>query len=217
MDKEMNLNDFSAEELRAALQVKEEEQKRAEAMQRDAYVALREKLLEETEMRLNSAAMNVQEFYGFCVDNVYGFRQIMAEYGQLRRECQMSFQLQNDTFRILVKSNKVKKFDERADMAAQRLIEFLQAWIKNKEDSSENPMYVLAMTLLERNKNGDLDYKSISKLYELESKFDDPEYSAVMQLFKESHITEGTSTNFYFERKNALGVWNRIEISFNRL
>ena len=42
-------------------------------------------------------------------------------------------------------------------------------------------MYQLAMSLLERNRQGDLDYKSISKLYELEDKFDD-EYKGIMEL-----------------------------------
>ena len=116
-----------------------------------------------------------------------------------------------------MKSNKVKKFDERADVAASRLIDFLQTWIQGKEDGADNPMYQLAMTLLERNKNGDLDYKSISKLYDLESRFDDPEYSAIMALFKESHLVEGTATNFYFYEKDTLGVWRKLEPSFNRM
>ena len=78
-------------------------------------------------------------------------------------------------------------------------------------------MYQLAMTLLERNKYGDLDYKSVSKLYDLESKFNDPEYSAIMDLFKESNTVERTATNYYFEERDGRGVWRRIEISFNRL
>ena len=73
------------------------------------------------------------------------------------------------------------------------------------------------MTLLERNKNGDLDYKSISKLYELENQFADPEYSDIMNLFKESHLVEGTATNFYFYEKDNLGVWRKLEPSFNRM
>ena len=114
-------------------------------------------------------------------------------------------------------SNKVKRFDERADAAASRLIEFLQQWIEGKEDGQENPMYQLAMTLLERNKYGDLDYKSISKLYELEEQFGDAEYTAIMNLFKESHLVEGTATNFYFFEKDKMGVWKKLEPSFNRL
>jgi len=73
------------------------------------------------------------------------------------------------------------------------------------------------MLAIERNSRGDLDYKQISNLYQLEGKFNDPVYSAIMELFRESHVTEGTATNFYFYKKNELGVWKKIEISFNRL
>ena len=159
----------------------------------------------------------VKGLHAFCVDEIEAFRQVLAEYGQLRREGQMSFSLQEGCFRIEVKSNKVKRFDERADAAASRLIEFLQQWIEGKEDGQENPMYQLAMTLLERNKYGDLDYKSISKLYELEEQFGDAEYTAIMNLFKESHLVEGTATNFYFFEKDKMGVWKKLEPSFNRL
>ena len=85
------------------------------------------------------------------------------------------------------------------------------------EKGVEDPMYQMAMTLLERNKTGDLDYKSISKLYELEDKFDG-EYAEIMQLFKEANVVQNTATNYYFSKRNPeTGVWTRIEPSFCRL
>ena len=72
------------------------------------------------------------------------------------------------------------------------------------------------MTLLERNKTGDLDYKSISKLYELEDRFD-AEYAEIMQLFKESNVVQKNATNYYFSRLDENGVWRKIEPSFCRL
>ena len=77
-------------------------------------------------------------------------------------------------------------------------------------------MYQLAMTLLERNKQGDLDYKSISKLYEMEDRFDD-EYRSIMDLFRESNVVIKTAINYYFSMRDQNGVWRRIEPSFCRL
>ncbi len=54
------------------------------------------------------------------------------------------------------------------------------------------------MAMLERNRYGDLDYKSISKLYELEPRFNDPEYSEIMQLFKESNVVERMAAEVLF-------------------
>ena len=83
---------------------------------------------------------------------------------------------------------------------------------------TDDPMYQLAMTLLERNQAGDLDYKSISKLYELEDKFNDPEYSEIMKLFQESNVVQKNATNYYFwKRDKETGVWRRIEPSFCRI
>lgn len=38
-----------------------------------------------------------------------------------------------------------------------------------------------------------------------------------VDLFRESNIVDGTAINFYFSQKDAMGVWRRLEPSFNRL
>ncbi len=78
-------------------------------------------------------------------------------------------------------------------------------------------MYKLAMMMIQRNESGDLDYKSISRLYELEDDFADPEYSEIMQLFKESNTVEGTAIYFLFEERDQNGKFRRVEPSFNRM
>lgn len=213
----IELNDYSLEELEQALAQRLEQVKKREAEKREAYENLRAELVNAVREKVLLTVAAVKNLSEFLTSEINAFRSIMSEYGQLRDPGQMSFKIEDSGFRIWVKTNKVKRFDERADVAAARLIEFLQAWIKRAEQGENNPMYQLAMTLLERNKNGDLDYKSISKLYDLESRFNDPEYSAIMQLFKESNMIEGTATNYYFEQRNENGVWKRLEPSFNRL
>lgn len=212
-----DLSHLTSKDLETLLIQKREEEHRAALLRRSAYEGLRAQLVVRVDERVHTLCREVKNLHAFCVAELGAFRDILADYGQLRNSSQMNYTIQGERFRIEVKSCKVKKFDERADAAALRLIEFLQAWIRGREDGPENPMYQLAMTLLERNRYGDLDYKSVSKLYDLESRFNDPEYSAIMSLFKESHLVEGTSTNFYFWEKTDLGVWTRLEPSFNRL
>ena len=89
----------------------------------------------------------------------------MREYGQLRMrqgEETATFSVVDGNFKLEVKSNKVKSFDERADLAAERLIDYLKNYIAHSEKGVDDPMYQMAMTLLERNRQGDLDYKSIA-------------------------------------------------------
>lgn len=160
---------------------------------------------------------NVAGFREWLEAESGAFRNVMRDYGQLRRgEEQASFSVVDGNFKLEVKSNKVKSFDERADMAAERLINYLKDYIRRTDKGVDDPMYQLAMTLLERNKQGDLDYKSISKLYSLESNFDE-EYAAIMQLFKESNVVYKTAVNYYFYKRDENGVWRRVEPSFCRL
>ena len=212
-----SLKDYTTEELEAVLAERKEQKRQEELARRDAYESIRAQLVLDTERAVKATIESVKGLADFCQKNVLPFREILSEYGQLRQAGQMSFTIQEGDFRVEVKSNKVKRFDERADEAATRLIEFLQSWIEGKEDGKDNPMYQLAMTMLERNRYGDLDYKSISKLYELEPKFNDEEYSAIMALFKESHLVEGSRENFYFYERNEMGVWVKLEPSFNRM
>jgi hypothetical protein len=213
----MNINDLTSEQLEELLKKKKEQERQEALIRREAYEGIRAELLHKVEQKVRAVTEEVKGLFEFIVDETGAFYEVMKEYGQLRKSDQMSFLIPSEKFRLEVKTNKVKKFDERADVAASRLIEFLQDWIKQSDKGSDDPMYQLAMTLLERNKYGDLDYKSISKLYELEQQFGSQEYSDIMQLFRESNIVEGTATNFYFWEKSQLGVWKKIEPSFNRL
>lgn len=212
-----NVNEMSVEELEKILAEKKKTKKDEELRKREAYEAIRSEIVHKIRTKVHAVITDVQGLFDFVSGETAAFKDVMSEYGQLREPGQMSYKLEYDGFRVWVKCNKVKRFDERADVAATRLIEFLQAWIKRADNGANNPMYQLAMTLLERNKYGDLDYKSISKLYELEDRFNDAEYSAIMKLFKESNVVEGTATNYYFEERDERGVWRKLEPSFNRL
>jgi len=213
----MNIAEMSVEQVEQLLAQKKKEEQDNQIKKREAYEAIRADTVHNIKNKVLDTVEVVKGLFDFVTNETKAFKEVMSEYGQLRRVDQMSYTMQDGNFRVLVKSNKVKRFDERADVAASRLIDFLQEWIKGKKDGENDPMYQLAMTMLERNKEGDLDYKSISKLYSLESRFNSEEYSAIMELFKESNVVEGTATNYYFEQKNERGVWIRQEPSFNRL
>jgi hypothetical protein len=211
------LKELSAKERKELLKQLQQEEKEDQRSRREAYETLRHQFTFDVESKLMPIVNNVQGFYDWIVGESEAFRNVMRDYGQLRRgEEQSSFTVVDENFKLEVKSNKVKSFDERADLAAERLINYLKDYVGRTDKGVDDPMYQLAMTLLERNKQGDLDYKSISKLYELESRFD-TEYADIMQLFKESNVVYKTATNYYFYKRDLNSVWRRIEPSFCRL
>jgi len=213
----IDLSQVSAAELEALLKQKQEQEHSAKMNKRAAYEGIRADIVLRIEQKVRQVTSEVMGLFAYVSEETEAFKAVMAEYGELRFDNQLSYTLKEKNFKVEVKTNKVKKFDERADVAAARLIEFLQAWIAEKPKGTDDPMYQLAMTMLERNKYGDLDYKQVSNLYDLEEKFNNPEYSSIMNLFKESHLVETTATNFYFWQKNHMGVWTKLEPSFNRL
>lgn len=207
-----------SKEQRAALMAQlQQEEKEDRIARRETYEALRGEFMQDVKSKVTSLVEDVKGFRGWLEKEADAFTKVMKEYGQVKSDEQRSYTITDGDFRLEVKSNKVKGFDERADMAADRLIDYLKRYMQNSEKGSDDPMYQMAMTLLERNKMGDLDYKSISKLYELEDKFDE-EYADIMRLFKEANVVQRNGTNYYFSRRNPEnGVWTRIEPSFCRL
>ena len=207
-----------SKEQRAALMAQlQQEEKEDRIARRETYEALRGEFMQDVKSKVTSLVEDVKGFRGWLEKEADAFTKVMKEYGQVKSDEQRSYTITDGDFRLEVKSNKVKGFDERADMAADRLIDYLKRYMQNSEKGSDDPMYQMAMTLLERNKMGDLDYKSISKLYELEDKFDE-EYADIMRLFKEANVVQHNATNYYFSRRNPEnGVWTRIEPSFCRL
>lgn len=201
-------------ELLAQLQQEEKDDRIA---RREAYEALRCEFMHAVRGKAEALTEDVTGFKKWLEGETDSFTAVMKEYGQVKSGEQMSYTIVDGDFKLEVKSNKVKGFDERADMAAERLIDYLKRYMQRSDKGADDPMYQMAMTLLERNRTGDLDYKSISKLYELEDKFDG-EYAEIMRLFKEANIVQRNARNYYFWKRNPEnGVWTRIEPSFCRL
>lgn len=211
------LKGMSKEQRAALLAQLQNEANNDRVAKRETYEALRGQFMNEVLTRVNDVEQTVSGFKKWLDGEISAFTKVMREYGAVKNEGQQSYTITDGDFKLEVKFNKVKGFDERADLAAERLVDYLKRYMAASEKGVEDPMYQMAMTLLERNKTGDLDYKSISKLYELEDKFDG-EYAEIMQLFKEANVVQNTATNYYFSKRNPeTGVWTRIEPSFCRL
>lgn len=213
----MDIDKLTEKERDALLMKLSAQKKQDAAKRRKNYKSARTRFIASVEKRLRKYVKDGRAFKEWLrveAENYYG---MLKDYGELKRDEQLGFTVNNETFRIQVKGNRVKRFDERADIAVKRLMDYLDGWIRKRGNGEGNPLYKLAMSLLQRNEYGDLDYKSISRLYELEEDFNDTEYSEIMQLFRESNTVEGTVIRFYFEERDSLNNWVRIEPSFNQM
>lgn len=208
---------LSAEERTALFLQLQAERQEESNRRKEAFEAIRKDFIREVKQRFMGYLDHGRDFKEWLRGEAETYFSVLKDYGKLKRDDQIGFKVNDDDFSIQVKGARVKKFDERADIAEKRLVEFLNAWIENNNGGAKNPMYKLAMSMIQRNEMGDLDYKSISRLYELEPDFNDPDYSEIMALFRESNVVEGTSINFYFETKDKYNNWKKVEPSFNRM
>ena len=214
----VDISQLSEEQKASLLAQLNAEAKNERINKRDAYEGWRGEFMHKVEDMLINVTADVKGFKEWLREESSAFVKLMREYGQVKTDEQKNYTITDGDFRLQISCNSVKGFDERADIAAERLVAFLKDYMKKSEKGTDDPMYQLAMTLLERNQSGDLDYKSISKLYELEDKFSDPEYSEIMKLFQESNVVQKNATNYYFwKRDKETGVWRRIEPSFCRI
>ena len=105
---QVSWNDLSIDEMAAILEKKRKEQKELKMNKRAAYEGIRADLVFKIENAVRRVADDVQQLFNFVCSETEAFRAIMGEYGQLRRDNQMSYQLEEGNFRIEVKTNKVK-------------------------------------------------------------------------------------------------------------
>lgn len=212
---DLNLDSMSPaqldELLNKANEIKNDKRQAAQV----AYESLRGEFCNTVKDKLFDVTKAVTEFRSWLNGESSAFREVMQEYCQLRQG-QRSITVAYADFRIEIKESTMRTFDERADAAAERLVDYLRKWIVTSGRNTDDAMYQLVMTLLERNQKGDLDKDSIEKLYKQESKFDEG-YKEIMNLFRESRVVEHTSLNYYFYRRDEMGVWRKIEPSFCRL
>ena len=117
-----NVSEMSVEELERILAEKKKEKKDNEIRRREAYEAIRAELIQKVKQKVHAVGGDVRGLFDFIESETGAFIEVMNEYGQVRRVGQSNFCISDDTFKIIIRTNNVKGFDERADVAATRLM-----------------------------------------------------------------------------------------------
>ena len=146
--RQVDVKSLSKEQRAALLAQLQQEEKDVRIARRETYEALRGEFMHDVKAKVTGLVTDVKSFRDWLEKETEGLTAVMKEYGQVKSDDQRSFTITDGDFRLEVKSNKVKGFDERADMAAERLIDYLKRYMQNSEKEADDPMYQMAMTLL---------------------------------------------------------------------
>lgn len=133
----MDIDKLSEKEREELLSRLSAEKKLKEAAKRKNYQKMRNRFIASTEKRVRKYVKEGMALKKWLHDEADTFYNAMKGYGELKRDEQLGFTVGNDNFRIQVKGNRVKRFDERADIAEKRLIDYLNRWIQSKARERE--------------------------------------------------------------------------------
>jgi hypothetical protein len=207
---------LTAKELEALLKVARENEKQAAAVARKAYEEERDYLTTHLCLEAHEVNMVLQALKQGAMLRLKTFREQMLAYGELKggERNKGNFQLETEQFKILFASQVKKSFDERSLLAEEHLKNFLNGFVKKRDQK----LHKFIMGLLERNhKTGDLDIDNINRLYSMENDFEDADWQKAIQLFKESYNPTDTSEYIRFYTKNNSGGWDLINLNFSSL
>jgi len=203
------------EELEAMLEKRKAAEKERLASARKAYENTRERLLATLCVSACNLQEQLSEFKRESFEALQLFREQMLAYGDLRNGTSNkgNFEVKNEHFKIQFSSHILKRFDERAELAEEKLKTFLKTFVKKRDKE----VFELVNALLERNeKNGDFDINLINRLYQLEDRFDDENWRDGIRLFKESYSPSGTAQYARFYTKDEAGKWEQVPLDFSK-
>lgn len=195
------LADMSIEEIQELLAEKTKAQNAERAEKRRVYEEGKEHLINTLGGFAVSLSGQMLDLKLEAFRDLLRFREKMLEYGDIRgkENNKGSFELKNERYKIVFRSQINKCFDERAELAEKKLKEFLASFVKKKD----NKAYSLVMALLERNdKTGDFDINLINRLYKMRDQFDNPLWHEALNLFQESYSPHGSAQYIQFLVKN---------------
>ena len=203
------------DELEARLKALKDQERKEKIKLRNAYEATRNEISERLVTEAKHLSTMLAEFRDKSIKAAFEFRDKMLEYGDIRggenNKGNFEFKDASDSFKVVISTNVIKGFDERADMGEKHLKTFLEQFVKKRDLVTYN----LIMSLLERNaKTGKLDISNINRLYSMENQIDDPEFKRALELFKESYNEKRTAVYIrFFDKDEATNTWKPVNLN----
>ena len=204
---------MSTEELQAYLAERKKEETERKSKERNEYE--KEKDFKTSRMvrralKLNSIMLN---FYTDCTTTLDGLRDKLNAYGEIKSNSKGGFHLKtkDGSGKIVYKYSTLCDWDERSVKAEDLLKDFLSDVVKKKNKEH----FELIMGLLEKNKEGKLEYSRMQTLYSREHLFTDARWVEAIRLFKESFRPISSKMRLEFYKRTDSGKWELVSLNLS--
>lgn len=207
-----DLQKMSTEELEALLATRRKEEKEREKRERKELEEECTQILNKLFAMAETASNAINALLKSSAEDSVSLREKLNNYGLIRSNSKGGFHIKDDTRKIIFAHRTECEYDFRASKAEELLKDFLTDFVKKRDIK----MYNVVSALLERNKEGNLEYSRIQSLYSLENEFDDPRWKEAIRLFKESFKSVGSYITPQFYRKNPVtGKWQNVPLNIS--
>ncbi|AZI53875.1 DUF3164 family protein [Epilithonimonas vandammei] len=203
------LQEFTAEELEAALAQKKEAERIGREQKREAYEALKKDTIADLAPVANDLSLQLMRFRDKAFSQLGTLYELLQDYSKRHQDGKGNFTIEDDEFKIQFKRQGKGTFDERSEQAEKHIIDFLNTKYQGDLDTKD-----LIMSLLER-KKGDLDINMVQKLYSMEDRFDDENWREGIKLLKESYSFKHSKDYVSFFKKGRNNQWEGINLNFS--
>lgn len=206
------VSELTAEELKTLLADVQRKEKAEKAKKEKAYQATKNQLVNELVHDALEIQEDLKEFKGAAFSRLKEHYERMKEFGDVRSNHKGNFQLKSDCgdFKVEFSNQVIKEFDERAELAAEHLNQFLLTHVKKKDTE----MYEYIKGLSEK-KNDKFDINLVGRLFAMEDKFQHESWKKAIELFKASYV-EVDSAQYvrFFKRNDQNGQYENINLNF---
>ena len=205
---------LTTDELKALLDKREKEEKAQMKKAREEYEA---KVNKTTWDIVNDAlVLNVamRRFFDETTSKLSEMRELLNQYGDIKSNSKGGFHRvsKDGKYKVVYKYTTICAWDERAEKGEELLREFLKDFVKKRDLN----MFNVVSALLERNKEGNLEYARIQSLYSLENEFDDPRWREAIRLFKESFSPVDSKMRIeIYKRSDKSQKWEPIPLNLS--
>lgn len=212
----MKHQELSTEQLEELLKERKAEETAAAQAAKEAYEKKKESLINSMGIKACELTSELAAAKTLFFTELENFRSTLLAYGEIKggENNKGNFELKNQNFKVQFSSALKKEFDERAELAEEKLKSFLQGFVKKRDQK----LYKVILGLLERNSvTGQLDINNINRLYKLENEFDDENWHDCIRLFKEAYNPTTTSRYIRIYKANPNNGWDLLNLNFSSI
>lgn len=213
---EKSIDQMTTEELQAYLEKRQKQEIAQKKRERERY----EKHVDDTASQIVRNGIRISkmmaEYKANAIKELEAIREELNKYGAIKANSKGGFLLRtNDgSGKVIYKYSSICDWDERAGKAEALLIDFLGDVVRKRDKD----LFELILGLLEKNKEGKLEFSRMQALYAKETLFKDPRWVEAIRLFKESfRVVDSKMRLEVYERDPQSKEWISIPLSLSSI